>query len=296
MRRIEFSTFSGGATEWQAGLASLDARMAALQQSYLYGEIARAAGRSVARYRLTRGGRLVGQVQMIGRSGLWLVSRGPVFSEEVAPRDRRACLRRLAHRFGILLATPETACPGPGVIPLISARHHAIWDVAAAPEILRDAMAGKWRNRLSAAERAGLRVLEEPGIDWILAADADQQSQRGYRALPADFTRQWAQRAPRDLLALRVETACGARLAGGIFLRHGLGASYHIGWTGEEGRGCGAHNLMLWQAATRLRALGVNRLDLGAVDSEEGSGRMRFKLGTGARVATLGPSSWVLPG
>lgn len=52
---------------------------------------------------------------------------------------------------------------------------------------------------------------------------------------------------------------------------------------------------MLWQAALVLRGQGVQRLDLGAVDATN-PGLARFKLGTGARLVSLGPSSLVLPG
>lgn len=297
MERIEFSVFTGTDAEWQEGLGQLSGRQApAFQQSATYGAIARAAGRRVARYRIARAGERLGQVQMIGRGGLWLVSRGPVLRADVSDAAHRVVLRRLARRVGLTLVTPEIPLAGVGLIPLVSARHHALWEISSDIEALRAGLRGKWRNRLNAAERAHLRVVPERKIDWILAADAAQQDRRGYRALPAAFTQAWARLAPQELLALRVETEDGVRLAGGIFLRHGAGASYHIGWTGEQGRGCGAHNLMLWQAVLRLRGQGVSQLDLGAVDSEDGAGRMRFKLGTGARPATLGPSCWVLPG
>ena len=101
--------------------------------------------------------------------------------------------------------------------------------------------------------------------------------------------------AAGGVLALAVLSEAGEKIAGGVFLRHGRGASYQIGWSGEEGRARGAHNLLLWQAGLRLRRAGVRRLDLGDINSEAGAGLMRFKLGTGAVAQSLGASALVLP-
>jgi hypothetical protein len=194
-----------------------------------------------------------------------------------------------------VIATPDAPVSGFGLIPLISARHHAIWSLAPAPDALRAGLDGKWRNRLAAAERAGLRLRVERNFDWILHADREQQIARGYRALPASFTQAWASIAPDALRAWRVEDADGQRLAGLVVLRYGAGASYHIGWSGDQGRRVGAHNFGLWQAALWLRRKGGTRFDLGDVNSDEGAGRMHFKLGTGAQAQSSGATLWVLP-
>ncbi|KEO52023.1 GNAT family N-acetyltransferase [Thioclava pacifica] len=297
MDRFSWQEFGESAQEWEAALAALTpARAAAVQQSAVYGAIAQAAGRRVARLELRCDGRRIGLVQIIARARLWLISRGPVFAPGLSLALQRKALRGLARRAGLVLATPDAPIAGFGVIPLVTPRHQAIWDLAPDPEVLRAGLAGKWRNRLRTAERGGLILDREPDLEDVLAHDRTQQAARGYRALPAQFTRNWARIAPEDLLALRVETGDGQRIAAGVFLIHGAGASYHIGWSGAEGRAHGAHNLMLWQAALALRARGVRQLDLGAVDGEAGAGRMRFKLGTGARAEPLGATCWVLPG
>ncbi|TMV93717.1 GNAT family N-acetyltransferase [Thioclava sp. BHET1] len=291
---LEIAPFPGAA--WQQALDAIAPGGAcAMQQSQSYGTVLGARGRRVARFEIRADGVRIGLVQMIGRRGMWLISRGPVFVPGCAEGLQRRALCHLARRPGLVLATPAAAVAGPGLIPLITARHHAIWSLRADPSALRKGLAGKWRNRLVAAERAGLRVRPEPEFDWILRADQAQQRARGYRALPADFTRDWAAQAPEDLIALRIEDATGARIAGVIVLRHGAGASYHIGWSGAQGRASGAHNLALWQTALMLRAKGVVQFDLGCVDGEAGAGRLHFKLGTGARAVSLGASLLALP-
>ena len=294
MDRIEISPFSPAA--WDAALADL-APAAALQARAGYGEIAAAAGRGVRRVQICAGGRRIGLAQVLGRGGLWLCSRGPVFAPDLPEETRRRALRRLARALpGLLIATPETPVAGPGLIPLITARHQALWDLTPEETSLRAGLQGKWRNRLVAAERAGLRVRLEREAGWLIAAEARQRQDRGYRALPPAFVAAWAQRDPGSVLVLSAGTAEAPRQAGVMVLRAGAGASYHLGWSGPEGRAAGAHSLLLWQAALRLRAAGVRCFDLGDVNSEAGAGLMRFKLGTGAAVHRLGATALVLPG
>lgn len=297
MDRIEIIPFAPAAPgAFDAAVAALSPA-AALQARASYGEIAAAAGRGLRRLQILAAGRRIGLAQVLGRGGLWLCSRGPVFAPDLCEDTRRRALRALARALpGLLIATPETPVAGPGLIPLITARHQAIWDLTPEEAALRAGLQGKWRNRLVAAERSGLRVRVEPTADWLIAAEAQQRQDRGYRALPPAFAAAWAQRDPGSVLVLSAGTAAAPRQAGVMVLRAGAGASYHLGWSGPEGRAAGAHNLLLWQAALRLRALGVRHFDLGDINSEAGAGLMRFKLGTGAAVQALGATVWVLPG
>jgi lipid II:glycine glycyltransferase (peptidoglycan interpeptide bridge formation enzyme) len=80
-----------------------------------------------------------------------------------------------------------------------------------------------------------------------------------------------------------------------LFLLHSPWASYHIGWSGAEGRRTNAHALLLWQAMLRLREEGFTTLDLGDVNTEDAPGLARFKIGTGALVAPLGATVLVPP-
>ncbi|WP_444462200.1 GNAT family N-acetyltransferase [Rhodobacter capsulatus] len=296
MDRIEITPFAATAAAWDAALAAL-APAAPVQAHAGYGAIAASSGRGLRRLQIHAGGRLVGLAQVLGRGGLWLCSRGPVFAADLPEVTRRQALRALARVLpGVLIATPEMPVAGFGLVPLVTARHQAIWDLTPEEGALRAGLQGKWRNRLVAAERAGLRVRVERAAGWLIAAEAQQRADRGYRALPPAFAEAWAQQSPGSALVLSAGTATAPRLAGVMVLRAGAGASYHLGWSGPEGRAAGAHNLLLWQAALRLRGMGLRSFDLGDINSEAGAGLMHFKLGTGASVHRLGATCLVLPG
>lgn len=298
MTAISVSTIDISATDWAAALEEGDGLAGvALQQAPAYGALMAAVGRRVRHLALMHDGARIGGAQLVGRSGLWLLSRGPVFVPALPESVHRAALRGIARRVpGALIATPEVPVAGFGLVPLVTPRHHALWSLSPDTEAQRAALHPKWRAALSRAERSGLRVEPDPSPAWLLGAEARQRRARGYRALPADFVTGWGCAAPGSLLALSARDAAGARIAGAIFLCHGTGASYQIGWSGPAGRAAQAHNLILWQAARQLAEAGVRWLDLGAVDGEAGAGRLRFKAGTGAQIRSLGATCLVLPG
>lgn len=300
MEPIRIMAFFGGASAWARALVALGARVP-LQADWTYGEIAAASGRAVRRLTLMQGAVCIGLVQVIGRGPLWLASRGPVFVPGLPEGARRAALRALArHLPGGLITTPEAPVAGFGLVPLITARHQAIWEIDAPDAELRARLTPKWRNRLSKAERAQQDGVFYLGRDtdprWLFAAEAEQRAKRGYKALPAHFSQDWAARAPKAHLALCARNAAGQKIAGAVFLRHGAGASYQLAWSGAQGRAAQAHTALLWLAARMLKARGVTRLDLGDVNTEAGAGHMHFKLGTGAKAVALGATTLVLPG
>lgn len=241
-----------------------------LQQSPAYGAAMAALGAHV---------RQIGAVQLIERPGLRLIQRAALTLPEA---------RRLARFPGATILTAPLR--GPGLVPLITPRHHAEWDLSPEPEALRRGLHGKWRNALRRGEALHLGQDDPRALADLLAREAEQARHRHYRNLPAGFVAHWP--GPRVLLHLRHKGVLEAAM---LVLIHGAAATYHIGWTSAAGRARQAHRAMLWQAALHLRAAGVRRLDLGAVDSSN-PGLARFKLGTGARLSDLGPTSLVLPG
>ena len=72
-----------------------------------------------------------------------------------------------------------------------------------------------------------------------------------------------------------------------LFLIHGSRATYHMGWSNEEGRKLNTHNLLLWRAVEHFHGLRFAHLDLGGVNTHDLPGISRFKLGTGGQVLTL---------
>lgn len=255
------------------------------QQSEPYAAAARASGAHVHWSDLGAGRALV-----VERGPLRLVSRGPVWAEGCGPKDQRLALRRLARWPGLTIATPEIAVQGFGLVPLVTPMHHAIWRL---DRDLRKGLAGKWRNRLTAAERAGVAVSRGNGttMDRLILEEQRQRQRRGYHSFPAGFT----QSMPAE--ALRIWEWCqdGGIAAAMAFVRHAGSATYHLGWASDVARQKGVHAVMLLEAAMDLQAEGVRWLDLGSVDTERAPGLARFKLGTGARLRRLGSTVLVLP-
>ena len=241
-----------------------------LQQSPAYGAAMAALGARV---------RQIGTVLVIERPGLRLIQRAALPLSEA---------RRLARYPGATILTAPLR--GAGLVPLVTPRCHAEWDLSPEPAALRAGLHGKWRNALRRGERLHLGQDDPRALSDLLAREADQARSRHYRSLPAAFVAHW--HGPRLVLHLRHKGSLEAAM---LFLIHGAAATYHIGWTSEAGRARQAHRAMLWRAAVQLREAGVRRLDLGPVDSSN-PGLARFKLGTGARLTDLGPTSLVLPG
>jgi hypothetical protein len=168
-------------------------------------------------------------------------------------------------------------------------------DLTKDEDVLRAAMDQGWRNRLSKAERSDL-VVQKAGVKpaqyrWLLDAELKQRVKRGYRSMPVELTERWqdakAEGARGDKAAgLAVYRADLKRdaAAGMLFLIHGTRATYHVGWTSDEGRTNAAHNLILWTAMRDLKARSLTVLDLGGVNTQSGAGIARFKLETGGAV------------
>jgi len=279
---------------WSRALAPHGAPM---PQHGTYGAVAEAAGRRVARAEIEAGGRVIGYAQILRRGPLALLSRGPVWAGDPGPATRRAALRALGAAQPLLIATTEAADPGAG-LPLVTPRHVAGIDLTRPAADLRAAMKAKWRNRLVAAEAEPLDIRAEPvardTLDWLFAAEAGQRRARGYRALPPGFVAAWGLVDPEGL---RLWTAWrnGERVAAMLFLLHRPWASYHVGWSGPEGRAAHAHPLLLWTAMQALAAEGIARLDLGDVNTEDAPGLARFKIGAGATVRPLGATILLPP-
>lgn len=237
-------------------------------------------------------GRVIVTYRRFGPVRLAAVLRGPALSSGAI-----AALRRRGVRF----CEPDRPCDlrGAGFGLITTAAHVAELPLAGSAAARRARMAGKWRNRLRQAEGAGLSLREMafagPAADWLAAQEGAQRRARGYRALPVDIARAWAAADPAAA-RMFVAEADGIRIAAMLFLIHGSGASYHIGWSGPAGRAVSAHHLILAQAADRLAERGVTRIDLGIVDTDGTPGLARFKIGAGADVRPLGGSWIALPG
>ncbi len=201
-------------------------------------------------------------------------------------------LHTAGHRGPVILspAMPGTAPMTLGALPLMSGatQAHLALD---APEVMRAALKGKWRNRLVRAEAAGLTLNRYPlptrRPHWLVQAATRQARARRYRLWPTPLTCAYASTHRRASLVFEASQN-GTPVAAMLFLRHGSTATYHMGHTTAAGRALGAHTLLMWQAMHHLYRKGHRWIDLGLIDTEDAAGLARFKLGTGAQAVRTG--------
>lgn len=289
--------------------------VAPLQQHPSYGAACAALGAGLRRFALRgAGGQLIGGAQvlerrlpLLGRAAL--LSRGPVWAPGLAAGARRDALLRLLERLRtdhrIVAVTPDPCAgadplEGSGWMAAMTPSHLARLDLTEGVEAMRARQHGKWRNRLRRAEAAGLEITHAPmpadPAHWLLKREAEQARQRRYRGLPPAFTAAWIARGGRRSARIFTAGRGGRPVAAMLFLLHGGAASYHVGWSGPQGREAGAHNLLLWRAQLWLAGRGIRLLELGPLDTRNAPGLARFKLGSGARAVRLGATRLSAPG
>jgi len=294
------------AAPWQ----DLHARqLGSLQQAWAYGQALQSLGVEIHRAEIRQGQRLLGLAQFQCRRlafyiGLASCSRGPVWAQDTAPDEQRQALALLkksiptrpwrATVFSPELAVGDALPQGlRGLHRVMTGYSTVMLDLRRSQADLRAALDGKWRNRLVRAEgQQSLQVhVRASGkeVQWLLERENLQRESRGFHALPTAFVQAYIDSHAQRSEAFVVASATRGRqtLGAMLFLRHGRCASYHIGWADEEGRRLNIHNLLLWQAMLSLQGQGIERLDLGGVNTRALPGISRFKLGTGGQVLTL---------
>ena len=292
--------------EWDALLAL--AAKPTLEQSWAYG----AAVERISAYRARRavafaGDRPVALLQMferaIGPLRLAKVLRGPILLEAIGRDDLAALLATIAraHRIRHLRplfwlpelpagAASDTTMRALGKRPMV--RGHATVRVDLAPDeaALRAGLDRKWRNKLGIAERAGLRVqLAHGGRTLDMLVERHEAFRRGRRhrgPSGAEVAALVGALARKEDVLVLTALAGNQPVAALLIVAHGRGATYHIAWTGDEGRKAHAHNLLLWRGMLALKQRGTAFLDLGGVEAGM-PGVARFKLGLGGRLIEL---------
>ena len=236
-------------------------------------------------------------VQTIVRFGVRFASRGPVWAE--APETTKASALR---RTGLHLVNSNG---GDGSLlreaafrQISPSRKVAELPLAGTPEDRVRRLKGNWRSALRRGENAP-QIIQREVFDprrhrWLLEADLKQQRAKGYRSLPHRFVLAYAT-ANTGSVFVMVAYSGGEPISAMLFLVHGAVATYHLGWTGTEGRRNSSHHVILMRAAEYLASQGVMCMDLGAVDTDKAPGLARFKIGTGASVRTLGGTWLRLP-
>jgi hypothetical protein len=265
-----------------------------LQQDWEYGLAACWQGRDVKRFVALDGDKPVACLQAVGRRWLgvfdvWAALRGPAGEPSAWP----ALLARLpGWPFAASLVSPEMAAHARtnarflGRGRVYTGAMLALWRLDGKSEAgLRAGLHQKWRNRLRAAERGGLRIELAPRgkwVEWVVGQGEATRRAKGFEAAPPAFVSRLAElKGGRECL---VAVALDKRepVAGALFLRHGRDATYYVASSTPEGRARNAANLVLWRGGLALKESGVRILDLGTLETERSAGLARFKLGTGA--------------
>ena len=279
---------------------------AAYQQDWAYGDVMKQAGAEVARIAIKDPtGDICALAQFILRpigfvATLALCSYGPVFIKPMGIEEKNAAMRAL--RRGLKLRWPrlsvfttDNAFKPADFKRIMTGDATVRIDLNQDEEVLRQGLDGKWRNRLKAAEKSDLVYTSsaaKPGqYNWLLEHESAQRKSKGYRGLPPEMTILWQEAksagrgADRKAGVAIYRADLDKEKAGAmLFLVHGASATYHIGWSSDEGRRLGAHNLILWNAILALKEKGISQLDLGGVNTATGAGIARFKLGTGGEI------------
>ena len=278
-------------TDWQGLLGQA---RSGLQQGWSYGEALRLSGvpvhRAVVRDVADRplGCLQVADRRLLGPIGAGFLLRGPVWlhqqsAQAFAPQILAAIRGRLRRRM--LVWAPEDAKPH-ARHPVITGYSTSWLDLARGSETLRGALAADWRSCLRQAEASGLSVrrLATPhAIAWLLGPT------RRFLGPLAETARE----SRELLLLLAFERA--EPVAGIMILRHGISATYEVGYVGPRGRTLRATHLLLWHAVEALIRKQVRWLDLGGIATDRSPGIARFKLGMGGAIATL-PGTFLIGG
>jgi len=281
----------------------------ALQQAWIYGEALTSLGVSMARAMVWQDGQLVAIAQFMCKRVLGYISlasctRGPIFHPDLSPADRAAIYKRLRQsvpvpHLKVPLFSPDRSGEQldpveiRGMSRVMTGYSTVLLDLTQALSTLKAQFEGKWRNRLNKVlANVRLQVHVQASLkrcDWLLGQELAQREAKKFHGLPTDFVKAYIACAADHRQAFVVAYAeLGKNTVGGmLFLIHGRVASYHVGWSDEEGRRLNAHNALLWQAMAYLKDMGIEVLDLGGVNTHDLPGISRFKLGAGGQPITL---------
>jgi hypothetical protein len=288
-----------------------------LQQHWAYGQTLKAIGADIQQLTLSQSSTPIA-IALVGKRRFYRIirmnslMRGPLWLPGVTKDEQAAGLKALRKhhspwRWNFMLFQPELVDTPENRAVLKAAGYRrimtgysTIWtDLGPSVDTLRASLNAKWRNQLTKAESSGkletvIGGRKQHQYTWLTDREADQQTRRGYQAVPIGLVPIYAGIAERfakgdDSVGVMSVTALAGRkkVAGAIFMLHGNSATYHVGWSGDEGRNLNAQNKVLWDGIVALKERGIRFLDLGGLNTADGAGIARFKLGLGTDPLTL---------
>lgn len=276
-----------------------DTRPLPLWQSSQFAAALRAIGTDADVNQLGQAGQVMLVRRTLGPLGHFtLASRGPIWADGADQDTQVDALRQSWIHVVNADGTPSDVMRRAGYRRIARPAAVAQLELHRDPDAQLATCKGKWRNAFRQGARGDLMTVHRPYYEakdaWIFDRDYAQQKAKGYRALPPMIVRAMAQNDPQQV---RVSLAFqGPKpIAAMVFLLHGTGATYQIGWSKDAGRAANAHHVLLMQAAQRFAQGGIKQIELGLIDPDNNAGLTRFKLGSGARVHTLGGTWLRLP-
>jgi hypothetical protein len=278
-----------------------------LQQDWAYGTSLTVPGVSCLRAEVIIDGETVALSQFICRRygfilSVALCTRGPLWLKPLTTDVRASIYQQIKRSLPlphphIALFSPEITDPSDAsvarLIRVMTGYSTMMIDLTRSGEQLRAELDARWRNRLGAAEKSGITIVNDEVapeyVRWLLSAEQAQRAQKSFHGLPVAFVERYIQAGTttkQTALILHAEHQ-QQRIAAMLFLLHGRVATYHIGWADQTGRETNAHKLILWRAFEILRNKGITTLDMGGVNTHDLPGISRFKLGMGGTVVTF---------
>lgn len=276
------------------------------QQAYAYGEIFEQSQLQVDRFVGYDKDEAVAMGQIVTRRffgflKFTLLLKGPVWLKNISDEQKRQILNLLRKKyplkyFNLFAFSPENMGSDQNEFhEIITGNSTILIDLTQSQDQLWQNLYGKNRTDIRKAEKAGLEMAfgdhNHRHTDWLLKQEQAQQKQNKYQGLPVGLVAGYGACSMPDqgvYTAFALGESDDKPMAGVLFLRHGRSATYHIGWNGRRGRKCRALNLLLWTMIIKLKEAGVETLDLGGVNTEEGADIARYKLSFGGTVHVMG--------
>ncbi len=288
-------------SEWDRLLE--EAGKSNLLQSWAYGEAkASVEGWKVSRGLILHSGCIVAMLQILEKSllvvgGVVRINRGPLWLHESASTEDLNYIYALIRRQWswqkrrILLIAPELQY-SPEHRRMLTLQgyhlrrkpnwHSVLLDLGKTDDELRKGLKKKWRNMLSFAERADLRLnvsFSDEDFQWLVGRYKELMLTKGFQGISIDLLCSMRKHLLRkDHLLVMQAISETEPVAGVLIARHGLACTYLVGWNGTKGRTLKAHNFLLWNAALEMKRRGCLWLDLGGI-SEDAPEIAAFKLG-----------------